>query len=103
MLLNGAPPRRRHQFSPDTGDWVVDTVEVKLGGAADKGAMRECYRCKVSKVRAGRDAEAVWHTGSRNFFAKRFLPDKGIEDGQPARRQQRAAPSMHTAPQSECR
>ena len=51
-------------------------VSVRLSAArADQGAMRECFRCKVTKDHAGAaDGDDVWHTSSRNFFAKRFRP-----------------------------
>lgn len=68
------------QFDAATGDWTDVPVEVLMGvSPVDKGSVRECYRCKL-RPKDGPTRTESWDHGSKNHFAKRFLPERGIPE-----------------------
>ena len=72
---------QRKVFDAAAGVWKEDElVEVKMGAkAVDKGSIRECFQCKVRPKEAETRTEA-WESPSKNHFAKRFLPERGIPE-----------------------
>eukprot|EP01046_Picozoa_sp_COSAG06_P039382 COSAG06_NODE_4645_length_4069_cov_9.897733_1_plen_704_part_00 len=67
-------------FDASTGEWIDVPVEVLMGtSAVDKGSIRECFRCKL-RPKDGAVRTESWDHGSKNHFAKRFLPERGIPE-----------------------
>jgi hypothetical protein len=67
-------------FNAATGEWTDVPVEVLMGASAvDKGSIRECFRCKL-RPKDGAVRTEGWDHGSKNHFAKRFLPERGIAE-----------------------
>ena len=67
-------------FDAATGEWSDVAVEVLMGASpVDHGAIRECFRCKL-RPKDGPQRTESWAHGSKNHFAKRFLPERGIPE-----------------------
>ena len=71
----------KKEYNPATDTWGADQpVEVLMGATAvDKGSIRECFRCKLRPQDSATRTEG-WHHGSKNHFAKRFLPGRGMAE-----------------------
>ena len=70
----------KKEFDAATGEWLDVPVEVKMSVVqADKGSIRECFRCKL-RPKDGPMRTEDWNHGSKNHFAKRFLPERGIAE-----------------------
>jgi elongation factor 2 kinase len=71
----------KKEYDAVSGAWKADEeVDVLMGKVSvDKGSIRECFQCKVRHRTRAQSTEG-WYHGSKNYFAKRFLPERGIAE-----------------------
>jgi hypothetical protein len=81
VVFPPAEEATRQRYDPKAGEWLPgELVDVKMGAErVDQGSIRECFRCKL-RPRTGAERTESWERASKNHFAKRFLPERGIPE-----------------------